>query len=407
MLLSNSGRVIVIDDDADEVDPLLVSLSKMGSPYCYFSGSRRDLPDEPIIGIRFVFLDIELDGFKGLNEKSIASALISILTKIVSPQNGPYVIVFWTKHQEYKQAVLDNCKQMGILPIACIDLDKSECKQNNYNNLSETIFSKLKEIGALLALVQWENIVHSASSEFFLNFSKLPKQSENWSSAIGGILNVLAESELGKTVTDNEIMFKSASRLLNQSFFDVLQRCTMDELVCPPDFLLQKTALEHTVIAQINNWLFIDMTSPVSIKAGSVFKCDRDDYIESIIESLESKDDTSTWTPVEVVITAECDIVCGKTLKTDKKGLIHRIVKGVLVPSNAAVKKDGLARVSIGPFLIDDSIVLLILHLGATSLKFESELGSYAYRLSRSLTFDIQAKTSSYLNRLGNGVIKG
>ena len=59
MNISQSGRVVVIDDNKKEAYPLIETLSKKGIPSTYFSSEIEQLPDKPLSGIRIVFLDIE------------------------------------------------------------------------------------------------------------------------------------------------------------------------------------------------------------------------------------------------------------------------------------------------------------------------------------------------------------
>ena len=95
MNISESGRIVLIDDIRDEIEPVLNSLGNHGIPYIFFDGTQETLPKKPLEGIRFVFLDIKLRGMEGQDNKTIASGGVAILKKIISKDNGPYVIIFW------------------------------------------------------------------------------------------------------------------------------------------------------------------------------------------------------------------------------------------------------------------------------------------------------------------------
>ena len=43
---------------------------------------------------------------------------------IISKDNGPYVIIFWTQHKEAIRYVLENCNTEKIPPVASVDLKK-------------------------------------------------------------------------------------------------------------------------------------------------------------------------------------------------------------------------------------------------------------------------------------------
>lgn len=406
MSLSNSGRIVIIDDDQSEIMPLLASLSKMGAPYFYFSGELDDLPTTPLDGIRFVFLDIELEGFGGLDEKSKASALVNILSRIISKQNGPYTILFWTKHHECIPHVIDHCNRVEIPPIHHLSLEKTQCKSNSYQDIASIIERKLKENSALLSLVQWENLVHKSCSEFFYAFSSLVQVDQEWSTNISGILCSMAEADLGKGASDNELKYRAASRLLNQSFNDILHMHTNNDLACPEGFELQEKPLEVIVKAKINSWLFIDCSSQDSVRTGDVMKCKTDDiYVGAVKKFFKLSQDVDVICPINIVITTECDIVGKKTLETDDNNVMHRVLKGFILPNDVKVK-EARSTECFGPFLYDGTVVKICLHLGATTLASMMELGERAFRIRRALTHDIQAKTSCYLNRIGNGIIQ-
>ena len=114
MNISQSGRVVVIDDNKKEAYPLIETLSKKGIPSTYFSSEIEQLPDKPLSGIRIVFLDIEL-GTIGQPDETKISTAIGILNRIISSDNGPYMIIGWTKHADLLKKLKTKIKKN--LPI--------------------------------------------------------------------------------------------------------------------------------------------------------------------------------------------------------------------------------------------------------------------------------------------------
>lgn len=409
MRLSNSGRVLIIDDDFNEVSPLLKTLAKNCVPYYYFSGKKEELPSAHLDGIRFVFLDIELGGFGGRDDKSKASALVGVLKKIISPDNGPYIILFWTKHSEIIDHVLGYCKTAKISPIDHLDLDKIECKANSYIGLDTIIEEKIRDNGALLFLVEWENIVHKACSRFFHSFSSLIDVDKEWTQKVAGVLYEMAYADLGKERdknADNELRLQVATKMLNQSFADVLQKITNEELEYPDGFTLGKQKLEANVKARINNWLFVDDSESASIRMGDIRLCTEDDSIaKSICDFTGLSNNKGKIIPVDVIVTAECDIALEKTLKTSEGKAIHRVLKGMIVPGDSKkCNKSAIER--FGPFFYDGNVVFIYVHFGATILVMEDNLGEHAFNIRQTLMHDIQSKISMYINRVGNNMIQ-
>ncbi len=108
MEISNSGRIVIIDDEHNEAFPLMEMLGKEGLPYMYYDGQPNGLPEKPPGGVRFVFLDIELQGMKGQDDKTKASGLIGRLKKIISKQNGPYMFyIFQLCHRRQNMILWD------------------------------------------------------------------------------------------------------------------------------------------------------------------------------------------------------------------------------------------------------------------------------------------------------------
>ena len=98
MIGLQTGRVVVIDDDSKEADPLLKSFSKIGIASTYYSGNVAELPDTPLKGVRLVALDLHLAGDGNGDAREILSTPLGVLQKLIAPQNGPFVLLAWTKH---------------------------------------------------------------------------------------------------------------------------------------------------------------------------------------------------------------------------------------------------------------------------------------------------------------------
>ena len=56
MELPNSGRVVIIDDRREEIEPLIDVLSQRNIPLLYFDGAPASFPDKPMNGIRIIML---------------------------------------------------------------------------------------------------------------------------------------------------------------------------------------------------------------------------------------------------------------------------------------------------------------------------------------------------------------
>jgi len=102
-----NGRIAIIDDQLKQVEPLIKVLSKKQYPFSYFNGDLRYLPNEDSIfnDYRIIFLDINLIDDREHEPKILKGRLIPVLNKIISKNNFPFVIVFWSRHKEHYKLV--------------------------------------------------------------------------------------------------------------------------------------------------------------------------------------------------------------------------------------------------------------------------------------------------------------
>ena len=415
MKLPNSGRVVIIDDTYSEAKPLIQLFGKNNIPYYYYEGTPDDLPDEPIKGVRFVFLDIELEGLRGQSVKNIASALTTRLKKIIGVNNGPYLIVFWTKHPEIIDQVIVNCKKIKIQPIAHVDLEKSICKNKDGNfdigKITKQINKKLKKTKAFQLYTEWENIVNHSCSDFTQAFSSLTPVDDNWSKNTAAVFYKLYKSYVDKNITNNaDIQFKLACSLLNRSFSDTLDRNTTEHLKAPDGFKIDNGTLDLNIISKINTSLFISYNPIQKNVSGNVYilnKKNNEKHLESLKSSLFKQGKVPDACKLcRITITPDCDIAQNKTLKR-KDNKIHRVLYGLMcsaeISSNARNDRGKDAVFDIGPLWVDNKTQIIVMHFGTISFWDESDSdGTLKFGLRRDLLFDLQSKAANHVNRLGN-----
>ena len=115
--------MVIIDDKFEEALPLFRILSKDRVAVTFFSGRIEELPPEPFRDVRMVFLDIVLEGLEGADDKTRISTLVNVINKVVSKENGPFILVIWTKHPEFIQNIQKALKEAGFY-FLIVDLEK-------------------------------------------------------------------------------------------------------------------------------------------------------------------------------------------------------------------------------------------------------------------------------------------
>ncbi len=411
MNISENGGIVLIDDKREEIESVLTTLGQYGIPYIYLDGTQATLPQKPIRGIRFVFLDIELRGMEGQKDKTKASGVVAVLKKIIPEDNGPYVIGFWTAHKQVIPYVLENCEKEGISPVTYVDLEKLA----DVDKITERLQEKLRQIGAFQLYVSWENIVNASSKEFVRNFSSLVNLGGDWSNDTEALFYKLYKTYVDKHVhQDKEEQFKCACHLMNRSFLDTLENLTRKELMLPEGFTLNRKEIPGETIAKLNTSLFLSDSVTSRHSLGNIYLHDDTALKESLIQDIYKQGQT----PVEcelcmVLISPECDLAQNKMIKVKGTGDIsyplHRVVFGLKIPSEESGKLRD-RRVSdyhIGPIWHDGKSSILILHFATMSCHPENKFPRDSlFTLKRDLLFDLQSNAASHVNRLGNYLLK-
>lgn len=127
--LENS-KVVIIDDKEEEAKPLIDGLRYKGISTLYIK-KVSDIK-KALKGIRLIFLDIDLLSGTG-NSHDRSGMVTRFLEKLVDKENGPYMMVIWSKlenvHLSSLEARIETFVENGIgylVPVEKIVLEKNE-----------------------------------------------------------------------------------------------------------------------------------------------------------------------------------------------------------------------------------------------------------------------------------------
>ncbi len=424
MQLSKNGKVVIVDNVFTEAKPLLDVLNMNQIPYLYFDGKVDSLPETPCKGIRFVFLDIALEGMDGADTKTKASAIVGILEKIISKDNGPYAIIFWTKHPEVIERTLKNCQIRGIKPVISLDLDKSECKEGETYSLKailEKLKTKAEKLGPYSLYIMWENIAADSGTEFINSFANIFEFDDNWSENTRHLFYRLYKAYTEKNeVSDDKDKILCVLQLINRSFKDLLDNNTVNcreklnlfEFPSTPTDEEEKRTfsqkineiISDEIIAKINNSLFIIDNPDFSQLSTVVFKYADEElkniFLDKCFEKISEVAKASAQL-CRLVITPQCDIC-------QDKAILHRVLYGIIFNEDDATKCRKGPLFPFGPFYFHDSSKSIVFHLQSITTCKKDELCSkeVLFGLRKDLFFDIQANSANHVNRHGNFAIK-
>jgi hypothetical protein len=465
MNIPKNGRIAIIDDKFDHAKPLIEIFGKNRLPFVYYDGSQKNLPEEDtnFNDIRILFLDIYLTGDAHRTDKEIKSTLIPVLNRIISTDNYPYLLVYWSRHESEHgkliQEIFEN-ELKNKSPINYLSLNKSQYFKLNgdkttlYNKRIPELFGRIEKainkVPIYGHIMKWENIIHDAADRTVSEVFKIDPPS-TWDKNSKFLFYKLANSFSGKQmgVLEGNAQIKSAFYSMNFVFNDSLEDLiSKSSSLTVFDKLLQPRYENNEVLFSLNKKLLFsddhaDKYSPgilfeVSPKGGQ----DKHDYdnilsswinrslfykkiekeIKPELKNLKGKKRISKiknlrgkktkdlrdlirkdFKKIEVNVTPLCDYVQGKLV-------YHRILPGLIINARHLQFINTTSEaIFISPeFKLPDSkqseyylFLLDFRYFNSLHKKsFEMEMKPIL-RIRQALLSEIQSKLSRHVNRQG------
>lgn len=233
--IPQNGRIVIVDDRIDEALPLISLFSKNGAPVTYFNGQMDELPETPLKDVRIVFMDLRLSQGK-LETKTIVSSFVSIIKRLISPNNGPFVLFLWSKHDADYLPNVTECFQdvlKKLKPTILLNMDKGSLLieedgelKYSLSGIEERLKTELARTGALELFILWENLVHLSAAETVSAFSSLYDTKDDWIKNMPIIFKALVKSRIGKNYNNatKEQIFTEGLCAFNGAFLDYLEK---------------------------------------------------------------------------------------------------------------------------------------------------------------------------------------
>ena len=417
-------RVLVVDDDAAEATLFMEALAQHGIGSIRFSGEEDKLPAEnnKLTGIRLAVIDMDLDGAGG-DVNVVIPRLLGIMSRLLAEDNGPYLAVAWTKHDDYVDSFRERCpSELGCPPIRIIPMSKQSFK--DIESISHKVDQEIGESYPLGLLGFWEQTIHKSSGSV-MQILPVPTES-TWTAHSKQTLSLILDAASGA----NDSSIASLAALL--SAFSSLQLDSIEtdiaslvdgdasRLISPlaevnvPDALGLKAELNYRILCT---------EADDNIAPGNIYRCDElcsseallfpplDDLLDDMVTAKDNcKRDQQKETlkvagcvPIAMEVTPLCDY------QQDKYKL-PRFVCGVALPyeEKGRVKKpDGFLRTDNSPIAFPDCPLagtkLLVWNSRYTVSVPKAMVSSEAalIRLRQAPLVDIQAWLASQLNRPG------
>lgn len=426
MNLPLNGRVAIIDDQISQAAPLMNIFSKQQIPFTYFSGDLKYLPEEGKNhnDIRVLFLDINLldDGVQ--TDKVLKARLIPVIKRIISKDNYPYLVIYWSRHQNTSDKKLIEKEIFGKdlkdrKPISFLSAVKSDFFKldgsltDDFDNRIAGLFSKIETLisksPSYSYLINWENKVHISADktleEIFSSYNKFA----NWSDNANYLLNKLGSSYSGKAFESQSAKerIKSSYNALNIVFADTLENTLNNSGVTSAKKLkVSKTAKNLESVNSINKKLLIsDEIEPMNY-SGTVIQisdekldAEYENLLDTILNNKGKKAEIiASWKKMWLNVTPLCDTVQGKIV-------FHRLVRGILVSKEFSKTFYSNEAIYVSPSFTFDKkdycIVIDFRQFFTLTQLGKSKNRKSIFRIRQQLLAEIQSKLSRHINRQG------
>lgn len=448
MGLPLNGRIAIIDNEIDQALPLMKVFAKNQLPYVFYKGDDMAfLPDENsrFNDIRLLFLDINLLNSKTASDKEVKSSLYSVLRRVISENNFPYSLIYWSRQEkEYAQVVdelfrneLKDRKPINLVSFVKSDFfpNFSDVEISNDIDLIEEIEKVISNQHSYSYLLEWENIVHTAADKTLQNVFSFYHQFKDWPNNANYILEKLGRAYLGKHFDDNspEDKIKASYISFNSVFKDTLEHSVYISDILNVQNLSYDIVKVESKVNSINEKLNLSRDVKNIAESGNiiVFENADENFFGALLIKLLSKIQLGNylrqqqkeineielnsrankelkkikgeiklrWIKIAMVVTPICDYV----QKSNK--IYDRIVMGLLIPSKYKIYIDQKSEaVYVLPITINynDSEYILILdfrYFSTTDLSIEK--ATPIFRLRQELLAEIQSKLARHINRQG------
>lgn len=230
------ARTIIVDDNENEGMQIAKSLwdSGLAIRFVHYNPAKFvSAKSQKLRGVRLIFMDIDLlgTGTMGSDGTQCFTTIQQVLTHMLGEDNGPYVLVTWSAHDDYAERLFTHLSERlpsAIRPITVKRLNKEDYKgssKKTRTKLIKEVKGILGDLGPASCLTQWESLLTSASCDTIHGLMQIPEATPDQDRVekLKSVIKSLAEAEADKQLTaDNALA--SLHTTLNQILFDHLSR---------------------------------------------------------------------------------------------------------------------------------------------------------------------------------------
>ena len=350
-MLAENNRIVLVDDNEGDLKRLSSIFSERGIGCRTFLYDGISFPEEPLTGVRMIFLDVNLSNSGDTNSRF--AVLEDALRKYVSKKNY-FVLAFWTTHvgdiENFKSFVnRDTAAEEVPKPMLVVPLDKAQFVDDQ--DALEDKLSQIFEERLVKCLFSFDEDIQKAANKCLTNIVKLAPFDDSWGD------NTRFEANVRNLFTKIAIVFsglqpakenpdKSIKEVIAPSFlYDLTElnqntwQTFLNMSAKSDEELRSITFIGENTPAKLNTILNIDPSTDDVEARGSVrkMKMDEDgrsyfqntfavsveDFIKTKMVNTKNECFVNEATIIAVEISAACDY-------SNDKPRLHHYMLGIM-----------------------------------------------------------------------------
>lgn len=179
-----SNRIIVVDNSEDDLRRIATEFNNKGVGCRTILYDGITFPPEPFVDVRIAFFDVNLA--TSFSDNDTFAILENAIKSYISPENGPYALIFWTNKTAWKDDFIqyinrdqsqNNIVREKLKPYHISIIDKTSISEKNP---LETILKQELTNPMVELCLSFDNQLRQAADNTINNLLSLIEIGENW-----------------------------------------------------------------------------------------------------------------------------------------------------------------------------------------------------------------------------------
>jgi hypothetical protein len=304
-----NGSVVIIDDKIEEVEDLIVELSKRNVPTYYFRGNHSKL-HRKLNNIKVIFLDINYEDSGAATPIAVIDNLVEIIKTLINKNAKDYIIITWsTTTESYHERLqtrlqslydlsdtlkLNPEKILYKMPKHIFSINKKDVKTGDIfdiTKINEKINDVIPPQDIMNLAIHWENNVLDAAKKVLYNFDIMATTEEDQKKVYALFADSISQK---KYLTKDNIIGPALSPISALLSDQLSMNKNTNELQEIGNELIDILSTDHKVdidtVSKINTFYHIDKNISCNNAPGTIYN-----YNDFLKESCASKECSTMW----------------------------------------------------------------------------------------------------------------